>query len=75
MRNFYARFQAAPGTDGQPQPVRKFGIPEYTTREDGVSQLMDVEMATELTLYRLRGVNLVLLEILYDDGSVAKRVI
>lgn len=36
---------------------------------------MDVEMATKLTLYRLRGVNLVLLGILYDDGSVVKRVI
>ena len=36
---------------------------------------MNVEIAAELTLYRLRGVNLVLLGILYDDGSVAKRVI
>ena len=66
----YARYKA------KDCPTRQFGIPERVPLRGNVSRVLsDPNSAAEFALDRLKGVDLESLEILRDDGTVAKKVV
>ena len=66
----YARYKA------KGCPVRTFGIPESVPLRGNVSRAVaDPDTAAEVALGNLRGLDLALLEIYRDDGTLAKKVV
>ena len=66
----YARYKA------KGCPTRKIGIPGDVPPKGNVSRVLsDPDSAAEFALDRLKGVDLESLEILRDDGTVAKKVV
>lgn len=66
----YARYKA------KGCPTRTFGIPESVPLRGNVSRVLsDPESAAEFAQERLKGIDLESLEILRDDGTLAKKVV